>query len=280
LSLWATDSFRFAVDSVAALLLPSDCRICGHPLVHLSKLPVCDPCVGSLAPSQVKSCEICGEALDLAPGVNVNICGVCRRVLPKFDFAIAYGAYDGTLRSLVHLLKYEQVRSAANLLGGRLAEAICGRITPAIEPILIAPVPLHKSKRRQRGFNQSELIARAALRHVDPLQFELHTGNLRRVRATVSQTGLTRHQRRENVRGAFTVAYPERVRDRTVVLVDDVYTTGTTLNECARVLRAAGAKQVVVATVARVYRSAPQCRSELLPGQKERAAVVAEAVAG
>jgi ComF family protein len=120
--------------------------------------------------------------------------------------------------------------------------------------VLVIPVPLHRSKVRQRGFNQSELIARSALRHLGGSRFELHTGNLRRVRATVSQTGLTRHQRRENVRGAFVVTAPERVRDRSVLIVDDVYTTGTTLNECARVLRAAGARQVVVATVARVYR--------------------------
>jgi predicted amidophosphoribosyltransferase len=92
------------------------------------------------------------------------------------------------------------------------------------------------------------------------------------VRATVSQTGLTRHQRRENVRGAFVVTAPERVRDRSVIVVDDVYTTGTTLNECARVLRAAGAKQVVVATVARVYRSVAEIASARLV-QEENPAV-------
>src|SRR5205807_9589359 len=121
-------------------------------------------------------------------------------------------------------------------------------------PVLVIPVPLHRTKRRQRGFNQSDLIARSALRHLDRLKFELHTSNLRRVRATVSQTGLTRHQRRDNVRGAFVVTSPQQVRERSVLIVDDVYTTGTTLNECARVLRAAGATQLAVATVARVYR--------------------------
>jgi ComF family protein len=122
--------------------------------------------------------------------------------------------------------------------------------------VLVIPVPLHDAKRRQLGFNQSELLARSALRHLDGSRFQLHSGNLHRVRATVSQTGLTRHQRRENVRGAFVVTAPERIRDRSVVIVDDVYTTGTTLNECARVLRAAGARLVGVATVARVYRQA------------------------
>jgi ComF family protein len=121
--------------------------------------------------------------------------------------------------------------------------------------VLLIPVPLHRIKQRLRGFNQSELIAHSAVCHLDRARFRVRKGILRRVRPTVSQTGLTRHQRRENVRGAFVVAKPDQLRDRTVVLIDDVYTTGTTLNECARVLRKAGAREVVVATVARVYRS-------------------------
>jgi len=150
------------------------------------------------------------------------------------------------------------------------------------------PVPLHRSKKRQRGFNQSELIARSALRYLDSPNFELRTSILRRVRATTSQTGLTRHQRRENVRGAFAVAAPELVKGRAVMIVDDVYTTGTTLNECARILRAAGAEQVVVATVARVYRQsvmemarqAASSESQWQRDSQDRNAAVAQAVAG
>lgn len=216
------------------------------------------------------ACAVCGEALEFA-AAEAALCPLCQRAHPRFDFAISFSGYDGALRKLLHLLKYEQLRPAAKLIGRRLAQVIelaasGGRLlveAPELKskdnrpnPVLVIPVPLHRSKVRQRGFNQSELIARSALRHLDGSRFELHTGNLRRVRATVSQTGLTRHQRRENVRGAFVIAAPERLRDRTVLIVDDVYTTGTTLNECARMLRAAGARQVVVATVARVYRQA------------------------
>jgi ComF family protein len=205
---------------------------------------------------------------------------MCLRARPRFDVAISYGGYDGALRRLVHLLKYEQLRPAADALGNKLAEAITKQAITSDSPVLIVPVPLHKTKQRQRGFNQTELLAKSALKQLDDSRFELHAGNLRRVRPTVSQTGLTRHQRRENVRGAFVVASPQRVRDRAVLIVDDVYTTGTTLNECARVLRAAGAKQVVVATVARVYRSvehiAPDGRFE----QEGNATVLAGAVAG
>jgi ComF family protein len=271
---------RIALDSFAAVVLPSDCRVCGHPLVRLSRIPVCGDCLNTLSPSDVNACSICGDALEFTPTKPEATCGVCRRAHPRFDFAISFGSYDGALRRLVHLFKYEQLRPAANILGKKLAEAVASRNLVDEHPVLIVPVPLHKSKRRQRGFNQSESLARTALRHLDRSRFELHADNLRRVRPTVSQTGLTRHQRRENVRGAFKVTAPERVRDRWVLIADDVYTTGTTLNECARVLRAAGAKQVVVATVARVYRSA----TTMLPGemftQEENAAALAGAVAG
>jgi predicted amidophosphoribosyltransferase len=107
---------------------------------------------------------------------------------------------------------------------------------------------------RQRGFNQAEEIACAALKDLNSGQLRLSAGTLRRQRATESQTGLTPHQRRENVRGAFVVAGREQLADRDVLLVDDVFTTGTTAAECARVLRRAGAKRVLVATVARVLK--------------------------
>ena len=271
---------RMAVDGFAALLLPSDCRICNQPLIQLSRIPVCDECVNSLSPTDVNACSICGEALDVCAVGVPSLCAVCRRVPPRFDFAVSFGSYDGALRKLVHLLKYEQLRPAANLLGAKLAEAISARKISSERPIVTIPVPLHRTKRRQRGFNQTELIARTALRHLERSGFELRTRILRRVRATVSQTGLTRHQRRENVRGAFLVRRPEHVRDRSVLIVDDVYTTGTTLNECARVLRAAGATQVVVATVARVYRSVVEIMPGTMLNQEERPAALTRAAAG
>ena len=183
-------------------------------------------------------------------------CGLCQRLHPPFERAVAYGSYDGGLRDLIHLLKYQQVRPAAAVLGRMLAETITG-IETTLLPGLIAvvPVPLHVRKRVQRGFNQSELIARAALKQLGrPERFQMLTGALVRRRETESQIGLTRHQRRENLRGAFVVAEPERLATRDVLLVDDVFTTGTTASECARVLRRAGAHRVWVATVARTLK--------------------------
>jgi ComF family protein len=139
-----------------------------------------------------------------------------------------------------------------------LAEAIAGlELEFGDGKIIVIPVLLYKVRRRERGFNQAELIARAALKACAAGErLLLATDSLLRTRATLSQIGLTSHQRRENMRGAFAVARAAEVTGREIVLVDDVYTTGTTATECARVLRKAGAARVWVATVARTLKLA------------------------
>lgn len=190
-----------------------------------------------------------------------NRCGLCRRLAPPFARAVAYGSYDGGLRELIHLLKYEQVRPAASVLGRMLAEAARGLDSCwTRRPVMVVPVPLHARKLRQRGFNQSELIARAAIKQhamkaeSGSSRLVLHPGILERRRETQSQIGLTRHQRRENIRGSFAVAEPEALAGCEILLVDDVFTTGTTVSECARVLRRAGASKIYIATVARTLK--------------------------
>jgi ComF family protein len=255
-------------------LFPSDCRICGTPLVRISRLPVCQECLDAMHAIGDGVCSICGErlfspyAVTGAPGEPR--CGLCRRVEPPFARAAAYGSYESGLRELIHLLKYGGVRPAANVLGRMLAEAIA-----TLEPefpansVAVIPVPLHRTKLRQRGFNQAELIARAAMK-IGPRgdRLRLCGGVLERKRDTASQIGLTSHQRRENLRGAFGVAQPELVKGREVLVVDDVYTTGATVSECARVLRRAGATKVWVATVARTLKISAQ-HAEIGPGRED-----------
>ena len=168
------------------------------------------------------------------------------------------------MRAMIHLLKYDRVLPAADFLGLRLSAAIAkltselapeGVATPTENGWIVIPVPLHSSKLRQRGFNQAELIARAALRLPEWRHLRLDTRALVRHRETVSQAGLSRHQRRENIRGAFRVSCPGAVAGRDVLLVDDVFTTGATVSESARVLRRAGARGVWVATAARTVKA-------------------------
>jgi len=214
-------------------------------------------------------CSVCGERLvspfafagetSSADSGEVR-CGLCRRLEPAYVKATAYGSYDSGLRELIHLLKYNQVRPAANVLGRMLTEAI-EDLQPlfSASEVLVVPVPLHARKRRQRGFNQSELIAAAALKLKPAIaRLRLNAALLERRRETKSQIGLSRHQRRENIRGAFVVTKPDEVNGREILVVDDVFTTGTTVSECARILRRAGAAKVYVATVARTLKTEAQ----------------------
>jgi ComF family protein len=241
---------------------PSDCRLCGLPLLNISRLPVCPECLQRIQPIQGKVCSICGERVLSAyfecDEDGLRRCPVCRRIDRPFHRAIAYGSYDDGLRELIHLLKYNGVRPAADALGRMLGETLTAMAPSLDQPlVLLVPVPLHRGKRRQRGFNQAELIAQVALRApIAGQRFQLASGILARVRDTHSQIGLTSHQRRENLRGAFAVTQPQQIAGREIVLVDDVYTTGTTASECARVLRRAGASRVWVATVARTLKMA------------------------
>jgi ComF family protein len=208
-------------------------------------------------------CSVCGERLFSSYAFAVpgeSKCGLCRRIEPPFARAAAYGSYESGLRELIHLLKFDGVRPAANVLGRMLAEAIT-TLEPGFpaETIAVVPVPLHRTRFHQRGFNQAELIARLAikLKHAQN-QFRLCRGVLQRKRETASQIGLTSHQRRANLRGAFAVAQPELIKGREVLVIDDVLTTGATVSECARVLRRAGATKVWVATVARTLKISAQ----------------------
>lgn len=183
-------------------------------------------------------------------------CGACREGEPAFDGARSFGLYGGKLRLVVLRLKF----AGDERLGVRLGELLgptWNSLPQLGEPLprIIVPVPLHPARQRERGFNQSELLAAGLVRAL-----ERQSGGaaprvahecLRRKRATPPQTGLTVAARRENLRGAFEVVKPEEVRGRCVVLVDDVMTTGATLSACARALNRAGAAEVLGITLAR-----------------------------
>ncbi len=160
--------------------------------------------------------------------------------------AYCYGSYDGALRELIHLFKYSRMKPLAKTLAGYLGSAL-----PRDQQFdLVVPMPLHWRRRWQRGFNQSELLARPTARRCGvPL-----VNAVRRTRATAAQAGLSNARRRENVTGAFRVRKPQKVEGRRILLIDDVMTTGATASACAVALKRAGAGPVTLLALARVDR--------------------------
>ncbi|MFN7919022.1 MAG: ComF family protein [Bryobacteraceae bacterium] len=181
-----------------------------------------------------------------APLAPDGLCPLCRDGLTGFDAAYTYGGYEGALRRLIHVFKYDGVTTLAEPLGRLLARAL----PRDIEFDLVVPAPMHWRRRWSRGFNQAELLAREIGRRISvPVK-----PALRRGRNTPSQAGLTSAARRRNLAGAFRVSDPKKVAGKHVLLVDDVLTTGTTAAVCARALKRAGAARVTVLTLARADR--------------------------
>jgi ComF family protein len=173
-------------------------------------------------------------------------CSLCRLGLTGFDTVYTFGSYEATLRRLIHLFKYDQVRPLARPLGALLARAI-----PREHRFdLIVPMPLHWKKRWSRGYNQAELLAREVARRWGVPVKRI----VRRVKPTDPQAGLSNSKRRLNVRGAFQVSKRADLKGLRVLLIDDVLTTGATASACASALKRAGASHVAVAAVARTDR--------------------------
>jgi ComF family protein len=230
-------------DCLIAVLVAPACAACDIPLASPTSGAVCASCWNAIDTFPPPWCERCGDALPSWRVVSVAsaTCARCRRRGSALSRARALGPYDGALRRIVQALKYGRRPTVARRLAQLLAGAH-GDLLSGVE--LAVPVPLHRGRHRQRGFNQAEELAR----HLGVPWARV----LRRTRATPSQTGLPAARRHANVRGAFSMRRRTYVDGLCVLLVDDVCTTGATLESCARVLRQAGAREVRAITAARV----------------------------
>jgi ComF family protein len=256
---------RTAIDALAAVLFPAPCRICGTTLLNASRIPICDSCLASFQPIEQPICECCGRPFPapittavVANGTKAGgtadteparpLCRLCRDGYYAFDRARSYGLYNDALHHAILLLKYEEVTRLGDWFAERLAE-IVAREGEAFRADVIVPVPLHPERQRERGYNQAELIAR-------PLARRLHLKQgaylLMRTKPRPARLVLTRKEHWDSVRGAYATRKGLRVDKLRVLLLDDVLTTGATLDSCARALKKAGAAAVMGLTVARV----------------------------
>lgn len=231
---------------IADLIFPPRCITCGELLEQHGPLPFCPPCMAGIHFIGSPLCPRCGTPFPAAEGED-HLCGECLITERPYAVARSVGRYEETLLTAIHRFKYRGKTGIGDLLSRIMAD-FADNIwdMKAFERIL--PVPLHRRRLRERGFNQAVILARGLSKRFNiPLDFT----SLRRDLFTPPQVGLDRKQRSANVQGAFTVTHPERIVGRRLLLVDDVYTTGSTLTECARVLIRAKAEAVAVLTMAR-----------------------------
>ncbi len=235
-----------AVQGLGGLLFPADCMLCQKMLARPFEGPLCPDCVSHLAWIEGPFCERCG--LPYAPSVRPGRCGPCRRPERRFRKARAGLVYDADVRRLLHALKFGQCERIASILGRRVAErwlrpGELGRYDA------IVPVPLSKKRRRERGFNQAERIARAVAKSAGA---PVCSRVIRKVGERPPQAGLSRAARRLNARSAYRARVPAPLEGADVLLVDDVFTTGATVDAASRALLVAGVGSVDVLTLARV----------------------------
>jgi len=240
--------FRKVPYGLFSLVFPDECRICKVELSGCTRLPVCASCLTSLSPLAAEYfCVSCRTPLlNRFPLNERGMCRLCHTEARGFDAAYCFGAFDGTLRELIHLFKYGRMKPLAKTLAAYLATVLPRERRNDV----VVPMPLHWRRRWQRGFNQSELLARATARRSGSPRVNA----VRRTRATAAQAGLSNAGRRENVAGTFWVRKPRAIEARHVLLIDDVMTTGVTASSCALALKRAGAKFVALLALARVDR--------------------------
>jgi competence protein ComFC len=222
---------------------PRLCLVCMEKLGEDEEV-ICDSCRKTMHEVAKPVCPLCGAG---ARKLSKKKCYDCPKPPTFFDRARARYQYAGVLPEAIRKMKYRKRLEAVDVFGKLLF--LYWKEEMGDEQVdCIIPVPLHASRERHRGFNQAEMIADVLTRYSE---VPTVAGALLRIRPTKTQTGLLPDERRKNVEGAFAVPYAPIVKDRRVLLIDDVYTTGSTVNECARVLKEAGCARVAVLTLAR-----------------------------
>jgi len=240
------EALRAGIQGLGALLFPSVCLLCRGSLPLPLEGPLCRGCLDRLPRIQEPFCPRCG--VPYAEGVEPGLCGPCRIRPRYFRRARAESPYLDDVRLCLHALKYGGRRRIASVLGRRAGRSwvASGELHGASA---VVPVPLSRGRKRERGFNQAELVARAVAREAGlPLRARV----LKKTKERPPQAGLSAAARRTNVASAYRARLPRSLRGRTLLLVDDVLTTGATAEAAARALLAAGAGAVDVLTLARV----------------------------
>ena len=236
-----------ALHDIGNVFFPPQCLGCAKITMDFSDQVFCVECSKKIKFITGSLCPVCGISFPGSPAGN-HLCGNCLEIRPYFSIARAVADYESLILEAIHQFKYSRNIATGDALASFMAEFPFPDIDFK-KYNLIIPVPLHIKKLRERGFNQALILALAIeKKYRIPVNFSL----LKRRKFTLTQTGLDKKQREKNMRGAFTVKDNNLVKDKNIILIDDVYTTGATVNQCAKTLIKAGAKELAVLTLARV----------------------------
>ena len=239
--MWLSRTFRWLLD----LIFPPVCPVCQSLFDGQGKdLVICPACRKAIRPVHPPFCPRCGLPY---PSGKAHLCAPCLQERRYFAIHRTCASYEGALKEAIHRFKYEGVFPLRRVLGDLLQPTL--KAMRREHPVdVLLPVPLHIRRLRERGYNQALLLVRELSKRTGiPYQERA----LAKIKDTPVQISLKKRERGKNLKGVFQVTDQEAIQGKSIVLVDDVYTTGATVNECARALLKAGAKQVAVLTVAR-----------------------------
>lgn len=237
------EKLREIIKASLTLLFPPTCPCCKE-MTGTNSQSLCGECFAQLNFIKTPYCSCCGRVFS-GSGQN-HLCGDCLKSSWAFDKARSLFAYEKIIARLIHDLKYSGKTTGIETIGWLSRQsAIMGDFD---NPDLILPVPLHVKRLRQRGFNQAQVLAKSIF---PDDRKKIRTDLLTRQTDTQSQTGLSGKQRRENLKNAFIAKEPSSLTGRNLLILDDVFTTGTTVNECAQALKIAGCNRVEILTICR-----------------------------
>jgi ComF family protein len=226
------------LNNILNLLYPETCPVCRNPCLSHETAPICDNCWRSISQYDGPYCIKCGNPLVSDASIK---CYQCLKEEPAFEYARSFGLYEDALRKGINLLKYHGKARLSRPLSALLIKS------GLPETDAVMPVPLHYRRLRKREFNQSALISKYVAK---AMRSELILNCLVKVRETPPQVGLRYKERVKNIKGSFEVGDDGLIKNRNIILVDDVVTTGATIRECAKTLKKAGAGKIYVISLA------------------------------
>lgn len=244
---------KYIKEGLLNLIFPLDCRICEKPIRESKGYSICEDCFKTIELIDKPYCVKCGKPFLISTDLFFRqdkeiLCADCKRKKYSFEFARSVGIYHRVLKKCIHLFKYYGEKKLAEPLGKLLIDYLVKNQEFKKKIDLIIPVPLHKNDLKERGFNQSVLLSKIIGNHFSiPVEEEV----LIKKKLTLSQVNLSKKDREKNILRAFSIDRPEEIRGENILILDDIFTTGSTVEECAKELKKAKAKNIFILTLAR-----------------------------